>query len=144
MASGVQGRSWARRFSSQPAQSSWVTARAVAPAFFSSARTAASFSSVLAPVCSRLSRKQGVSGSAGRASAHSGLTTSRLTSLAPASARAAPYRSNRAAGMQPPSVSMVWPAFRWSFRYCSTVGTPAAPACIDSISLPASWRSAWM
>ena len=109
---GLQGMSWARRSSSQATQSSWVTARAVAPAFFSSARTAVSFSAGEEPVCSRESRKQGVSGRAGRSASHKGLTTSLLTRLAPTSARAALYFSNRAVGMQLPSVSMVWPAVR--------------------------------
>ena len=89
-ASGVQGRSEARRFSSQPTQSSPVTASASAPFSASFSRTCASFSAAVKPVTAASSRRQGVAGSAGRPSVHRSFTKSRLCSAAPTEASASP------------------------------------------------------
>ena len=89
--------------------------------------------------------KRQVSGRAGRSpvAPQIGLATSWLLREAPFLAKASMYSLATVAGTQLPSSNRVSPAPKWFSRYSATVGTPAEPACIHSISLPASCLSAW-
>ena len=101
-------------------------------------------SAAVAPVWAGVSSVQGVLGREGRSPVASqiGPATSWLRREAPFLASVSMYSLAMVAGTQLPSSSRVSPSPKWLSRYSATVGTPAEPACIHSISLPASCLSA--